>query len=486
MLRAIFLFSMTLLLAGCASRIPTDTIRASLSTGSVSDLREKMEKNHESFGEFVTALNLARLLQIEGRWKDSIQRYEEALGILEEYESRAIINVREMAATAGTFLLARGAKQYYGTGYERSLLHTFNSLNYVMLGDFTGAAVEMRKMDKRQEYWLQESASRIEKSMKETMDLPVQYSMRDMLEDEAVRNLMNNYQDPFSYALSSIVFRIAGDMQASSVNLRRAVALDSRARELFIHAWPQPQAAPAKKGRMVKKEASQEENIIIPQLAPARITSIGADAPVLGQAAVQGPEQQEVTVIALSGVAPSLKVEHVRISFPKIGYLLLDLPSYTRAVPGLAPHAALSPAVPLVFYPLLRTDRLAYRTLQDEVNIEMGSAVSRAAFRAGISASVYAGARSNEDTRDYAEAASTLAMILMDLWTYSMSASARNWETLPNEGYIAMAMVPNGTTITIGEGKNQQSVPLPNHIRGVIIMMTYFSNSHMKMDYVTY
>jgi len=477
---------MMLLLAGCASRVPTDTIRSSLSTGYVSDLREKMEKNHESFGEFVTALNLARLLQIEGRWKDSIQRYDEALAILEEYESRAIINVREIAATAGTFLLARGAKQYYGTGYERSLLHTFNSMNYIMLGDFAGAAVEMRKMDKRQEYWLQESESRIEKNMKETMDLPLQYSMRDMLEDEAVRNLMNNYQDPFSYTLSSIVFRIAGDMQASDVNLRRAIALDDNAGKLFRHAWPQLEAVSAQKGKAAKKEEKTEEGIVIPQLVPPRVTSVGGDAPALGQAAAQGPELQEVTVIALSGVAPSLKIEHIRVSFPRIGYILLDLPSYTRPVPGLAPHAAVSHAAPMVFYPLLRTDRLAYRTLQDEVNLEMGSAVSRAAVRAGISAAVYAGARSNEESRDYAELASTLTMILMDLWTYSMSDAARNWETLPNEGYIAMAMVPNGSTITIGEGKNQQGLPLPNDIRGVIIMMTYFSNSHMKMDYVTY
>jgi hypothetical protein len=241
-----------------------------------------------------------------------------------------------------------------------------------------------------------------------------------------------------------------------------------------------------KAGRKEENKKGRENNIVIPQLAPLRMKSAGSDTSLPKGTAAPGSEWQEVTVIALSGIAPSLKVEHVRISFPKIGYLLLDLPSYTRAVPGLVPHAVVSPAAPMVFYPLLRTDRLAYRTLQDEVNIEMGSAITRATFRAGISASVYAGARSNDNTRDYAEAASTLAMVLLDLWTYSMSASARNWETLPNEGYIAMATVPNGSTITVGEGANQWSLPLPNDIRGVIIMMTCFSNSHMKMDYVTY
>ncbi len=501
---------MTLLLAGCASRVPSDAIRSSLSTGYVSDLREKMEKSHEDFGEFVTALNLARLLQIEGKWKDSIQRYDEALAILEEYESRAEINMREIAATTGTILLARGAKPYYGTGYERSLLHTFNSLNYVMLGDFSGAAVEMRKMDKRQEYWLQESQSRIEKSVKEneeSMAVPDQYSMRDMLQDEAVRDLINNYQDSFSYALSSILFRIAGDMQASDVNMRRAVALDSKAGDLFRQAWQpvklsQSLAAQGKKGKNPAKKTAANDNIVIPQLAPLKVTSVGSDAPALGEMAEKEAGLQEVTIIALSGLTPSLKVEHMTVSLPKIGPVLIDLPSYTRAVSGMEPYAFASRTEPMIFYPLLRTDRLAYRTLQDEVTFEMASAASRAAFRAGVSAAVYMGANSKDERQyprndrpyqrndrqqpNYAEAAAVLTTILLDIWTYSMSGSVRNWETLPNEGYIAMAQVPSGSTITLGEGANQQSLPLPNHIRGVIIMMTYFSNSRMKMDYVTY
>lgn len=477
-------------LAGCASRVPSDTIRSSLSTGYVSDLCQKMEKTHESAREFVTALNLARLLQMEGRWKESIRRYDEALAILEEYEARAQINVREVAATAGTILLARGAKQYYGTGYERSLLHTFNSLNYVMLGDFAGAAVEMRKMDKRQEYWLQESQSRIEKKLDssryDTAALPIQYSMREMLQDEAVRSLINNYQDPFSYALSAILFRIAGDMQASEVNMRRAVALDGKAGELFRYAWPQSRMQSSQKKKAGKKEAGNDDHIILPGLAPVRAVASGAEAPQSGDAAIKEGHVQEVTIVALSGMTPSLKVEHVRMGFPKIGYVLLDLPSYAGAVPGRAPHAVVAPAAPVVFYPLLRTDRLAYRTLQDELDFEMGSAISRAAVRAGISAAAYAGVQSNDDRRQHAEAAGVLATVLLDLWTYSMSVSVRNWETLPNEGYIGMTTVPGGSTITVGEGGNQKSLSLPSDIRGVIIMMTYFSNTNMKIDYVTY
>ena len=465
MFRAIaFLFSF-LIFAGCASRIPTQEIHASFSSGHISDLREAMEKSHASLGEFATALNLARLLQIEGRWADSIQRYEEALAMLEEYESRALVNVREIMAAAGTILLSRGAKTYYGTGYERSLLHTLNSLNYVMLGDFAGAAVEMRRMDKRQEYWLQESQLRLEEGLKATgVDLPAQYSMRELLHDEAVRSLVNNYQEPFSYALEAILLRLAGDRQASAVSARRAAALDNRAADLFRAAWL-PDVSEKKKRQ--KKAGVEGEEARLPALptVPSEMT--------------------EVTVIATGGLAPSLQVEQVRIQMPYIGYLLLDLPSYARALPGGMPKVSVSSGDLLVFQSLLHTDRLAYRTLQDEIDFEMGSAVSRAAARAGISAAVYAGMHASDGTQSYAELAGALTTFLLDLWTTSMSKAVRNWEMLPNNGYIAMGQVPAGSTVVTSMGSEQQSLTLPKGIRGVIIL-TCFVGSRMRVDYVTY
>ena len=468
MSRAIAFLFVCLLFSGCASRIPTQEIHASFSSGRISDLRKAMEESHASLGEFATALNLARLLQVEGRWADSIRRYDEALAMLEEYESRAIVNAREIMATAGTILLSRGAKTYYGTGYERSLLHTLNSLNYVMLGDFTGAAVEMRRMDKRQEFWLQESQSRIEENLKaaggEDVELPVQYSMRELLKDESVRSLVNSYQEPFSYALGAILFRLAGDEQAAAVSARRAAALDDRAAGLFRGAWP-PDVS-GKKKRL--KKTDERENTGLPMLpaAPSNMT--------------------EVTVVSTGGLAPALQVEQVRVLMPHIGYVLLDLPSYARALPGAVPEVSVLTGDALVFYPLLHTDRLAYRTLQDEIGFEMGSAISRAAVRAGISAAVYAGARSSEDTRDYAELAGALTTLLLDLWTTAMSDAARNWEMLPNEGYIAMGQVPAGSTVVAGAGRERQSLTLPKDIRGVIIMLTCFTGSRMRMDYVTY
>ncbi len=512
-----------LLLSACSSRVGTETIRTSIATGETSPLLEKMRKNHDNYRELVTALNLARIYQLEGQWRLSIAAFEEALVLLEEYEGRAVINVRGMFSGVGTILLARGSQGYYGTGYERSLLHTFNALNYMMLGDFSGAAVEMRRMELRQEMWLHESQVRLEQNLEKIRasrgssiasadNLPLQYSMRATLSDPAVRNLVNSYQDSFSYALSSILCRLAGDTQYAEVSLRRAAALDDGAKVMFSQAWgtndpvmkaaaaPSPQnkgrkqpaktrgAAASAAGNLkhthLKSPPVENEAPAAPMPAHFEPRIPALPPPVPDEGAM--PPDQEVTVIAFTGLAPALRVEHIRIRFPVVGYLLLDLPSYAGAVRGATPQARCSAGNEFALYPLLRTDLLAYRTLHDEVRMEIASAVSRAMIRAGAAVAATAVAASHEDTRNFAPLAGLFVTALTDLFTTPFSASVRNWETLPNSGYIALTRVARGSSVTVGAGGGERTVSLPQEARGVIIMATQLSNANLRVDYVAY
>ncbi len=525
-----------LFLSACASRVGTETIRSSIAAGETFPLLEKMRETHESYQEFVTALNLARVYQLEGQWNMSIAAFDEALIQLEEYENRAIFSMRGIAAGAGTILLARGSQGYYGTGYERSLLHTFNALNYMMLSDFSGAAVEMRKMELRQELWLQESQARLEQNLEKMRtkqngapeysdSLPAQYSMREILSDPAVRELVNNYQDPFSYALSAIFCRLAGDPGYAAVSLRRAEALDDGAKAMFSAAWDKTAPArgkapaPVRAGARGKKRNTGAAPSAPPEAVPAvsrgwttshphvlsaagrethpsvRATESPAanpgartpDVPPLPPTVEnQRPSTQDVTIIAFCGLAPALRVEHIRVPFPVIGYLLLDLPSYAGAVRGASPLAEASSGTELTFYPLLRTDILAYRTLRDEVRLEIASAVSRALVRAGMAGAAAAAAASNKDTRAIAPLAGYMTTLLLDLFTTPFSASVRNWETLPNIGYLAMAEVGRGATLTLRLGGCESTVSLPEDAGGVIIMATQLSNTNLRVQYVAY
>ncbi|CAK7063826.1 MAG: hypothetical protein DELT_01549 [Desulfovibrio sp.] len=476
LIRPLLCILLAALVSGCASRTSTESIRESVGTGNVERLEEDLRATHESYGEMVTALNLARAYQLGGRWAESIKAFEEATVQLEEYENRAVVNIREMLSGMGTIFFSRGAENYFGAGYERSLLHTFNALNYLMLGDFSGAAVEMRRMDQRQALWLEESQARIEKfladhkSLDSPDSLPASYSMRGLLSDPEVRRLINNYQEPFSYALAAILYRLAGDFQAADVSMRRAMLLDQNAQSLFTGAWP-PKS----------KDATEPH---IPRLP---LYEIEEPAEHQKNKHAQKPDDhQEVTVIAFAGLAPALHVENVRIWFPAIGYILVDLPSYKRAVSGVNPAAFYANGEVATLYPLLRTDILAYRTLWDEIRMEYTFAMTRAATRAGVSTAAYIAASSHEDTQAFASLIASVTTLVMDLFASSMAGSVRNWETLPNVGYIAMTTVPRGTSVTVGVGNDSHSIDLPGDARGVIILANELSNNNVKVSHVTY
>jgi len=349
-----------------------------------------------------------------------------------------------------------------------------------MLGDFNGAAVEMRRADKRQEIWLEESQARIENYLESKQrlaspdDLPIGYSMRDFLRDHEVRSLINNYQDPFSYSLGAVLFRLAGDFQAADVSMRRGITLDDKAGEMFALAWPN------------KLPIRQKDNASVLPIPPALPPMLEIKSGTYGPS-MAAPDTQEVTIIAFSGLVPALRVENVRIWVPAIGYLLIDLPSYKRPVFGTSITATIDePNTELALHPLLRTSMLAYRTLWDELRMEITFAVTRTVTRAGIAAGTYAAAASNKDTREYAPLAATVATLIMDLFASAMSESVRNWETLPDMGYLAMGMIARGGTVTLGVGGDRTAVTLPHDARGVIIMATELSNSNLKVHYVTY
>ncbi|MDD2781126.1 hypothetical protein, partial [Sulfuricurvum sp.] len=69
-------------------------------------------------------LNLARLQQVNGDFNASIRSFENAYAILDEYENRATVSLRNIGSFLGSSLLTKGSEHYHAKGYERSLMHT--------------------------------------------------------------------------------------------------------------------------------------------------------------------------------------------------------------------------------------------------------------------------------------------------------------------------------------------------------------------------
>lgn len=427
------------LLVGCVPKVSTEQLDTSVNQKETFNKAIlEMEKDENSKDEMWYWLNLARMYQVQKDYKKSIDAFNQAEIILDDYENRAQISLRSIGAGIGSTIFSKGAETYYAKGYERTLMHTLNSINYIMLGNFEAGTVEMRKMEKRQEFWLKESESKIQEANNKKSEIqgnpdveniPAGYSMAKLLEDKDVRDMVNNYQDPFSYSLSSIISKIFGDIEYSEISKKRAIALS-------------PDAEP------ILNQQKQDETDV------------------------------DVQIIVLSGQAPAQTIEKLRIPFPYTGYLVLDLPSLSAPKRDI-PNVLISTSnVQINVTRLLKSDKMAYKTLKDEFPIEITKSIVRATSKGIVSK------QANDKGGILGGLAST---ITMDITANLMEKGYRNWEMLPNSGFLSKISVKRGEKVSIRIGGREELIQIPEDTKnGSLIFVSYLSNNNIGIDNVQY
>ena len=426
-------------LTGCTPTVNTQQLDIGVSQKeSFSKVIIEMEKDESSQDEMWYWLNLARMYQVQKEYQKSIDAFNKAEAILDEYENRAEISLRNIGEGIGSTLFSKGAETYYAKGYERTLMHTLNGINYSMLGNFEGATVEMRKMEKRQEFWSKESESKIVESKNkkselqgnpDTESIPAGYSMASLLQDEEVKNMVNNYQDAFSYSLSSIISKIANNNEYSEISKKRAIALSSNAEVLF------------------KEQKVQDNNV-------------------------------EVQVVVLSGQAPAQTIEKLRVPFPYTGYVVLDLPSLSVSKKDVSNVLISTSDTQLDAIRLLKTEKMAYKTLKDEFPMEITKSLVRATSKGVVSKQAY----------DNGGILGGLASsIILDATASLMEKSYRNWEMLPNSGFLSKVSVKRGERVLIKIGEREESIFIPENTKnGSLILVSYLTNNNIGIDNVQY
>lgn len=138
----LFLF----LASGCATyQSKVAGARTALETGRVNDAVDEFAKLAEKVDDdqLLYLLDYATALQIAGRYKESANIFIKADKLTEQMDYHSVSNI--VGATLG----GEEMIQYKGDSFEKFLLNTLNSLNFVMLGDRDGALVEARRINEK-------------------------------------------------------------------------------------------------------------------------------------------------------------------------------------------------------------------------------------------------------------------------------------------------------------------------------------------------
>lgn len=451
-----------------ATALDSDTLRSSLSKPQFEQTLATLSADTSDQDEFWYWLNLARLQQANGDFNSSIHSFQKSFEILDEYENRAKVSLRNVGSFLGSAFLSKGAESYYGKGYERTLMHTLNALNYTMLGNFEGAAVEMRRMEQRQEFWLSETEEKIkeaaeekakaEKSGSDLSSMPSGYTMASMLEDPSVRNLANSYQDPFSYTLSSIISSIAFPHEnLGEVSLKRALSLNPDVSKVFVTL---PQGV----------KSTQKSPVQPAKGKNAAKGKKGGETPKI--------EKMDITVVILSGEAPSVKIEKIRFPlFNGANYTSIDLPAFNPPINDISVVTISTDKLRLQPPRLLQTNAMAYKTLKDELIGELSKAVVRATTKAVVA---------KQASDNFGFFGGLVASLAMDAGSSLADSGFRNWELLPNSGYLSKFEAFKGETFTITMNDRQESFTLPKDKKGVLVLVSYLTNDNIRIDHVAY
>jgi len=127
---------------------------------------------------------------------------------------------------------------------------------------------------------------------------------------------------------------------------------------------------------------------------------------------------------------------------------------------------------------LLKTDKMAYKTLKDELPLEIMRSLVRGTTKGVVA----------KQASDHGGLFAGLATaIIMDVTASAMEQSYRNWELLPNSGFLSKVSAKRGDTVVIKTGGQEFSVTIPQEAKkGSLILVSYLSSQNVEVDHVEF
>ncbi len=208
-----------LVLAGCGGVLTAnnkENLRAeqSVMQGDPAAALKALEGRNDLVGRLDRAVVLADMGQVRA----SNDEFDRALGMITEYERRALISAQEAGRGAASLLVNDKTLEYQGEGYEKVLIHAYKARNYLLLGDQEAARVEIRNANMRQDEERKKHQAAIDaaaaEEKKSTINTGAMTSKIDA-EFASQQTIMSRvktpYQNPFATYLSGYVYEANGE-----------------------------------------------------------------------------------------------------------------------------------------------------------------------------------------------------------------------------------------------------------------------------------
>lgn len=422
-MRLLSILLLAYLLSGCAAFRSYDAeLYQTLdraATGNVDAAIRLLESNNRlPDKDLLYYLELGMLQRLAERYPESQKSWAAANQRL--LTQSIIDSVSGLAGTAASYVVNDKLKPYVGHDYERVMLLTYVTMNYLAQGDYDNARVAIKQTHELEAMIAEQRAKQVAAVEEQARKRGASTSFRELngypvetIDNPAVNALKNSYQSALSHYLAGFVYEAMGEPSLAAPGYRLANELQPN----------QP----------LLEEALR-----------------GLDQRVLAATRTEDDGMSDVLFIIATGTAPGIRSGHFRMPVfgPRPMLVSVSFPVLQSTDPGRPPMQLLLDGRSLPVAPLTSIDLMARRSLKDG----MPGIILRASTRAATNATMqYQAQRAASDNHGSAGAVVGLAALAFSVGAAVMeSADDRTWRSLPSDISVARARLPRGVhTVTL-------------------------------------
>ena len=189
----------------------------------------ELEQKSDNADFILYMMESGRINQLNGNYLSSKSDFERVIDAFEQQDLQATIRLHEVAAQSTSLISNDNAIPYSGAGYERIFTHHHQALNYLLLGDLDGAAVEFRKVALEQRVLLEQHESEIadayQEAEKNEIDIDsLSYEFSGM--DRVAGSVKTSFQNGYTFYLSAAFWEATGDYNAALIDYKKAYEIN--------------------------------------------------------------------------------------------------------------------------------------------------------------------------------------------------------------------------------------------------------------------
>ncbi|MFT5757380.1 MAG: hypothetical protein ACI9LM_002109 [Alteromonadaceae bacterium] len=181
---------------------------------------------HREKGDNVYALTLlerARLQYLLGDWQKSQHDFSLVYQSLTAEREKAKLQISKGLKQMGAIVSNDNAIAYELPTYEQSMMHSYQALNYVNLGDLEGALVEIRRANLMQEQALQNNQMLVDDAESKFNNHALKSAYPSM--DLIIGDLKNGFQNAYTFYLSGILYEAIGQVNDAYIDYKKALEI---------------------------------------------------------------------------------------------------------------------------------------------------------------------------------------------------------------------------------------------------------------------